>query len=92
MAEYIQENERHIKVENDTRYVLMAYTQPTDTQLSLPNGNFYNFHQYYCSCAWVLESDVDAVLSHMKECCGGRRRHMFNIATPGQFDIWVKRP
>lgn len=87
-----QEDGKFVKTDDSgQRWVLMAYRQPTDKQVFV-NGHGYSFTTYYCSCAWVMESDVPAILDVKKVCCGGRVNHEFMIANEGQYGIWIKMP
>ena len=53
------------------------------------NGHKYAFlHRKGMSMCGIEEEDVPKILSLSRVCCGGRRKKLFQHASPGQIDVW----
>ena len=61
---------------------------PHDFELRL-NGRIYIFvPRKGISLCGIEEEDVPAALALTKICCGGRKRNLYQHASPGQIEVW----
>ncbi len=78
-----------LKVVDGQTYVAIAPRNPSGLRVDLDNGRTYVFNnQHGVVMAWVLQEDEVAVMGHLKTCCGGRKKKVFNWASEGQVRIY----
>lgn len=75
------------RVVNESGQVAVSYFQPITQRLRVGTREYSFIVHFNISMAWIEPEDVEAVLSVVKECCGGNRSRVYRL----EHETHVKR-
>lgn len=75
-------------VKDENGKVVLRYFQPMPKLIKVSGQNVYFDAQHGISLAFVDESLVNPLLSHLGGCCGQKRQIIF-LATQTQYQHWL---
>lgn len=75
------------KILDQNGKVILRYYQPMPKQVKIGDKTISFDSQYGISLAFVDDSDVEPLLSHLGGCCGNKRQVIF-LATEIQYEHW----